>query len=109
MDDRERRLGMVDRQIASRGVRDPRVLEAMREVPRHLFVPADLQSRAYEDRALPIADSQTISQPYIVAVMTELEDKHGVVFDDAKLASAPKLAELLASPEYKEWRAGRKR
>lgn len=72
MDDRERRLEMVDRQIASRGVRDPRVLEAMRDVPRHLFVPADLQIHACEDRALPIADSQTISQPYIVAIMTEL-------------------------------------
>jgi protein-L-isoaspartate(D-aspartate) O-methyltransferase len=72
MDDRERRLEMVDRQIASRGVRDPRVLEAMRDVPRHLFVPDDLRLRACEDRALPIADAQTISQPYIVAIMTEL-------------------------------------
>jgi protein-L-isoaspartate(D-aspartate) O-methyltransferase len=72
MDDRERRVEMVERQIVSRGVRDPRVLEAMRDVPRHLFVPEDLRSRAYEDRALPIAESQTISQPYIVAIMTEL-------------------------------------
>ena len=55
-----------------RGVRDPRVLEALREVPRHLFVPANQRAHAYEDRALPIASGQTISQPYIVAVMTEL-------------------------------------
>jgi protein-L-isoaspartate(D-aspartate) O-methyltransferase len=82
MDDRERRVEMVERQIVSRGVRDPRVLEAMRDVPRHLFVPEDLRSRAYEDRALPIADSQTISQPYIVAIMTELmasEPQHRVL------------------------------
>jgi protein-L-isoaspartate(D-aspartate) O-methyltransferase len=72
MDDRDRRVQMVERQIAARGVRDPRVLEAMREVPRHLFVPDDQQGHAYEDRALPIANGQTISQPYIVAVMTEL-------------------------------------
>lgn len=72
MDDREMRVQMVERQIAQRGIRDPRVLQALQEVPRHLFVPADQQAHAYEDRALPIANSQTISQPYIVAVMTEL-------------------------------------
>jgi protein-L-isoaspartate(D-aspartate) O-methyltransferase len=72
MDERERRVNMVEQQIAARGVRDPRVLDALREVPRHLFVPEDLRSRACEDRALPIADAQTISQPYIVAIMTEL-------------------------------------
>src|SRR4051812_4535034 len=72
MDDRERRVQMVEHQIAARGVRDPRVLAAVREVPRHLFVPADQRTHAYEDRALPIASGQTISQPYIVAVMTEL-------------------------------------
>jgi protein-L-isoaspartate(D-aspartate) O-methyltransferase len=72
MDEHKRRVEMVERQIAARGVRDPRVLEAMREVPRHLFVPEGLRSSAYEDRALPIADAQTISQPYIVAIMTEL-------------------------------------
>lgn len=82
MDDRERRIEMVDRQIIARGVRDPRVLEALRDVPRHLFVPGDLQGRACEDRALPIADAQTISQPYIVAIMTELlapESHHRVL------------------------------
>jgi len=72
MDDRERRVQMVERQIAVRGVRDPRVLEALREVPRHLFVPDEQKPHAYEDRALPIASGQTISQPYIVAIMTEL-------------------------------------
>jgi protein-L-isoaspartate(D-aspartate) O-methyltransferase len=72
MDDRERRVQMVERQIAARGVRDPRVLGALGDVPRHLFVPADQRPHAYEDRALPIANGQTISQPYIVAIMTEL-------------------------------------
>ncbi len=66
------RARMVDMQIAARGVRDPRVLAAMRKVPRHRFVDGAEQARAYEDRPLPIADNQTISQPYIVALMTEL-------------------------------------
>ncbi|MGH3935772.1 MAG: protein-L-isoaspartate(D-aspartate) O-methyltransferase [Pseudonocardiaceae bacterium] len=68
------RLAMVDRQIAARGVRDSRVLDAMRTVPRHEFVPREQIHRAYEDRALPIGEGQTISQPYIVALMTELLD-----------------------------------
>jgi protein-L-isoaspartate(D-aspartate) O-methyltransferase len=72
MDDRELRVQMVERQIARRGVRDPRVLQALRDVPRELFVPHDQRARAYEDRALPIASGQTISQPYIVAAMTEM-------------------------------------
>jgi protein-L-isoaspartate(D-aspartate) O-methyltransferase len=55
-----------------RGIRDERVLEAMRRVPRHLFVPEHLQKQAYEDFALPIGADQTISQPFIVARMTEL-------------------------------------
>jgi len=63
---------MVKMQIASRGVVDPRVLTAMLEIPRHLFVPENLSSSAYDDRPLPIGHEQTISQPYIVAVMTEL-------------------------------------
>jgi len=65
------RMRMVEEQIERRGVRDPRVLEAMRTVPRHLFVPAELRDRAYDDAPLPIGDGQTISQPYIVAFMTE--------------------------------------
>lgn len=62
---------MVDRDIRARGVSDPRVLEAMRTVPREAFVRADLIDEAYADHPLPIEAGQTISQPYIVAVMTE--------------------------------------
>ena len=65
------REAMVERQIAARGVRDARVLQAMRTVPRHLFVPPSEAAHAYEDRPLPIGGGQTISQPYIVAFMTE--------------------------------------
>jgi protein-L-isoaspartate(D-aspartate) O-methyltransferase len=68
----EARRRMVEYQIRSRGVRDPRVLEAMEAVPRHEFVPDDYLSMAYSDGPLPIGYGQTISQPYIVAVMTEL-------------------------------------
>lgn len=67
---RLRRL-MVETQIRARGVRDPRVLAAMAKVPRHHFVPEDLRARAYADEPLPIGEGQTISQPYIVAYMTE--------------------------------------
>lgn len=62
---------MVDGQLASRGIQDPRVIEAMRKVPRHLFVDEALQEQAYSDHPLPIGDKQTISQPFIVALMTE--------------------------------------
>ena len=62
---------MVRDQIAARGVRDPRVLEAMRAVPRHLFVPGELGAQAHSDWPLPIGAGQTISQPYIVAAMAE--------------------------------------
>ena len=62
---------MVQEQLIPRGISDQRVLEAMREVPRHCFVDDALQSRAYGDFPLPIAAGQTISQPYIVALMTE--------------------------------------
>lgn len=69
---------MVERQIRARGVKDKRVLAAMRKVPRDEFVPADQRPHAYEDRPLPIGEKQTISQPYIVALMTELlEVKEG--------------------------------
>jgi len=63
---------MVESQIIARGVHDPRVLHALREIPRHRFVPAELQPHAYEDRPLNIGCGQTISQPYIVALMTQL-------------------------------------
>lgn len=62
---------MVDEQLRRRGVRDERVLEALLEVPRHEFVPAALMDRAYDDGPLPIGKTETISQPYIVAAMTE--------------------------------------
>jgi protein-L-isoaspartate(D-aspartate) O-methyltransferase len=62
---------MVREQIEKRGITDPRVLKAMRVVPRHLFVPPALRSKAYSDRPLAIGEGQTISQPYIVALMTE--------------------------------------
>lgn len=65
------RRRMVDTQIEARGISDPRVLAAMRRVPRHLFVPQGLWDQAYNDYPLPIGEDQTISQPYIVALMTE--------------------------------------
>ena len=68
---REARERMVREQIVARGVRDPRVLEALRKVPRHRFVPPAMQPSAYVDSALPIGLGQTISQPYLVAFMTE--------------------------------------
>lgn len=63
---------MVQEQVEHRGITDMRVLDAMRKVKRHLFLPAGLRNAAYEDRPLPIGMGQTISQPYIVALMTEL-------------------------------------
>jgi protein-L-isoaspartate(D-aspartate) O-methyltransferase len=65
------RMSMVDDQIHSRGIQDDKVLYAMREVPRHEFVPDHLKKYAYADEPLPIGEDQTISQPYIVAYMTE--------------------------------------
>jgi protein-L-isoaspartate(D-aspartate) O-methyltransferase len=65
------RAEMVAGQLESRGIRDVRVLDAMRRVPRHRFVPPELVGHAYEDTPLPIGEQQTISQPYIVALMSE--------------------------------------
>ncbi len=65
------RKKMVQEQIVSRGIKDPRVLAAMAKVPRHLFVAEELRSRAYDDNPLPIGEGQTISQPYMVALMVE--------------------------------------
>lgn len=62
---------MVESQIVSRGVRDPDVIRVMKQTPRHLFVPGHLKDAAYKDHPLPIGSGQTISQPYIVALMTE--------------------------------------
>ena len=67
---RAAREAMVEEQIRRRGVQDERVLRAMRTVPRHEFVSAELQNRAYEDAPLPIGEGQTISQPFMVALMT---------------------------------------
>lgn len=69
--DEARRNRMVDRQLVGRGITDPQVLAAMRKVPRHLFVAAALAEMAYDDRPLPIGNRQTISQPYMVALMAE--------------------------------------
>jgi protein-L-isoaspartate(D-aspartate) O-methyltransferase len=66
------RSRMIATQLAARGIRDTRVLDAMRAVPRHLFVPVEQQHLAYTDQPLPIGEHQTISQPYIVAYMTSL-------------------------------------
>jgi protein-L-isoaspartate(D-aspartate) O-methyltransferase len=73
-----RRENMVENQISARGIKDEKVIQAMRKVERHLFVPDNLQAYAYDDEPLPIGDGQTISQPYIVAYMTDaLELKGG--------------------------------
>ena len=66
-----KRQYMVDTQIIPRGIKNPRVIEAMRKVPRHLFLDEALWPQAYEDHPLPIGEKQTISQPYMVALMTE--------------------------------------
>lgn len=69
--DRERQA-MVTWQIAARGVQDMRLLEVMRRIPRHCFVPPEYQGEAYQDHPIPIGGGQTVSQPYITAVMSEL-------------------------------------
>ena len=68
---------MVEKQLQKRGIRDPRVLDAMRKVPRHEFVPEPYRSASYEDEPLPIGAGQTISQPYMVAVMAEALELKG--------------------------------
>lgn len=73
-EDRIEREWMVEQQIAGRGIEDERVLAAMRKVPRHLFVPPDAQKSAYSDSPIRIGNGQTISQPYIVGLMTVLLD-----------------------------------
>jgi protein-L-isoaspartate(D-aspartate) O-methyltransferase len=71
------RQAMVKRQLVARGISDSRVLGAMGEVPRHLFVSESLRQEAYDDTPLPIGAGQTISQPYMVAIMTELLELQG--------------------------------
>lgn len=68
----QKRKAMVENQIKSRGIKDPRILDAMLKVKRHRFVPPHIRHSAYEDYPLPIGEGQTISQPYIVALMSEL-------------------------------------
>lgn len=68
----KKRIEMINKQIISRGIKDKNILNALKTVERHLFVPEEYKNRAYEDRPLPIGYGQTISQPYIVAYMTEL-------------------------------------
>jgi len=70
----DERRRMVERQIEARGITNPLVLAAMRDVPRHLFIPPPYDRNAYDDCPLPIGNGQTISQPYIVALMTDLLD-----------------------------------
>jgi protein-L-isoaspartate(D-aspartate) O-methyltransferase len=65
---------MVQEQLVARGIKNPKILQAMRKIPRHLFVDPGLAKRAYEDSALPIGDKQTLSQPYMAARMTEALD-----------------------------------
>jgi len=71
------RAEMVERQLRRRGIKDERVLAVMGSLPRHLFVPERERKSAYEDRPLPIGEGQTISQPYVVALMTELLELRG--------------------------------
>jgi len=71
------RQKMVETQIEARGIKDQRLLEVMRRVPRHRFVPENLRAEAYADEPLPIGEGQTISQPYIVAYMTEKLELRG--------------------------------
>jgi protein-L-isoaspartate(D-aspartate) O-methyltransferase len=73
----DERAAMVRAQLERRGIHDQRVLDAMGRVPRHLFVPAEARAQAYQDRALPISDGQTISQPYVVALMAQSLELEG--------------------------------
>jgi protein-L-isoaspartate(D-aspartate) O-methyltransferase len=73
----EARRTMIERDISRRGIKDQRVLRVMATLPRHLFVPEEMRSSAYQDRPLPIGAGQTISQPYIVAFMSELLELTG--------------------------------
>ncbi|OHE58266.1 MAG: protein-L-isoaspartate O-methyltransferase [Thermodesulfovibrio sp. RBG_19FT_COMBO_42_12] len=77
MDFKELRDFMVKTQLIPRGIKDERVLNAMKKVPRHLFIDESMQYKAYDDMALPIGEGQTISQPYMVAIMTQLLELKG--------------------------------
>jgi len=97
------REAMVRGQIEARGVEDPAVLRAMRSVPRHLFVPVSMTSEAYNDHPLPIGAGQTISQPYIVALMSELlevKSDHRVLEIGTGSAYQAAVLSLLAANVY---------
>lgn len=104
---------MIERQLKRRDIRDPKVLEAMWEVDRSYFVPADMQEHTYEDRPLPIGREQTISQPYIVAYMAQelrlhrdavvMEVGTGCGYNAAVLS---RIAKWVYSVEIIEWLAG---
>jgi protein-L-isoaspartate(D-aspartate) O-methyltransferase len=103
MDSAQARNRMVEAQIARRGVRDPRVLNAMRTVPREAFIAAEFEKFAYEDSALPIAEGQTISQPYVVAAMLEaghLEENDTVLEIGAGSGYAAALLSRIAGKVY---------
>ncbi len=119
----EQRARMVEEQLRRRGVTDARLLEAFRKVPRHLFVPEDVQRDAYHDHPLPIGGGQTISQPYMVALMTHclrlqghervLEIGAGSGYQTAVLSelalevfAVERLAELLAQTQQRLARLG---
>ena len=95
------RLRMVDKHLAARDIDDPRVLEVMKRVPRHKFVPPAIRDRAYQDSPLPIGHRQTISQPYIVALMTQLvepkPEKKALDIGTGSGYQAAVLAELVKS------------
>jgi protein-L-isoaspartate(D-aspartate) O-methyltransferase len=92
---------MVEEQISARGISDERILRAFTKVPRHLFVPKDMQKHAYADSPLPIGNGQTISQPYIVALMTQLANpeigKRALEIGTGSGYQAAVLAELVDS------------
>ena len=100
---RSRRLNMVKDQIEARGVKHPKVLAAMRTVPRELFVPESVRPQAYDDQPLPIGFGQTISQPFIVSLMTELLDpkkNHRVLEIGAGSGYQAAILSLLAGELY---------
>ena len=99
----QQRLDMVHLQIEARGVKRPEVIAAMRSVPRHMFVPDSVRSEAYSDHPLPIGEDQTISQPYIVALMSELlelEKDHKVLEIGTGSGYQAAVLSLLAAEVY---------
>src|SRR5258706_1684514 len=99
----EERQAMVHTQLACRGISDERVIEAMASVPRHLFVPEEWRAQAYQDRALPIEAGQTISQPFIVALMAQalaLRGDERVLEIGAGSGYAAAVLSLLATEVY---------